>query len=184
MPTPRRLVEACAGAFLPHRRRGIIHAQQDADLGLLAFDHTTEIAQLRHRDVSRLDRQDDLFRLCNVAIVEEDTPIDSLVGTLLPIDGPGPDQSKCPPLELVRVVVCQLSRVRQGDRLTDDFVLSGAAENVIEAIADQADGERRNVDSDPPTVELLGCRDRGPAAAEWIEHYVAFVAAGGNDSFQ
>ena len=49
------------------------------------------------------------------------------------------------------------------------------AEGVMEAIADERDGEVRNVYAHPTPLQSFGDIDGGAAAAERIKHYIAFV---------
>ncbi len=49
---------------------------------------------------------------------------------------------------------------------------------------DKRDGQMRDVDADPSTAELLRRMDRGAAAAEGIEHDIAFVRRGAKNAFE
>ena len=51
-----------------------------------------------------------------------------------------------------------------------------AGEGVLQPFLDQADREMRDVDPDPVAPELLRRVNGGAAAAERVEHDVAFVA--------
>ncbi len=54
----------------------------------------------------------------------------------------------------------------------------------MQALLDEGDGEMRNVDADPAAVQALGHVQGGAAAAEGVQHQVAFVAAGSDDALQ
>ena len=49
---------------------------------------------------------------------------------------------------------------------------------------DERDGELRDVDANPVAAQLLGGVNRRAAAAEWVEHQIAGVAAGLDDALQ
>ena len=84
---------------------------------MLALDDTAKIAHLGRGDVAGLDREDDLLGLVAEAFVEVDPAVDPLVRALLPFGRPGTDQAERPPLELIGIILRQLRRVGQGDRL-------------------------------------------------------------------
>ena len=56
-------VEASFGGFFDHGFGGFFKAEEDAHLGFLATKDPDEIADLRDADATRLDGEDDLFRL-------------------------------------------------------------------------------------------------------------------------
>ena len=60
-----------------------VERQQDAQRSLLVLDHTTQITDVGGMQLPGLDREDNLFRLPGVAIVEVDPPVDALVRALL-----------------------------------------------------------------------------------------------------
>ena len=66
----------------------------------------------------------------------------------------------------------------------DGIGLQGAAEGVGHAAPDDADGQVGNVNADPAAVETLGGGHGRSAAAEGIQHHIAFGTAGGDDAFQ
>ena len=69
-------------------------------------------------------------------------------------------------------------------RSTSYRLLDALAEGVPQPVLDQRDGQVGDVDADPAAFEPLRDGDSRPAAAEGIEHEVAFVAAGFDDPFQ
>jgi hypothetical protein len=65
-----------------------------------------------------------------------------------------------------------------------DFELRSAFVAVFQPLFDQRDREMRDVDPDPFALQLLRRIHCRAATAERIEHYVAFVCAGGDYSFK
>ena len=56
-------VEASFSGFPGHWLGGFFEAEEDAHLGFFAIENSDEVADLRDADATRLDGEDDLFRL-------------------------------------------------------------------------------------------------------------------------
>jgi hypothetical protein len=96
-----------------------------------------------------------------------------------------PDPVQRPPLELILVLLRQLLRARQIDRLTHhlDLVLQ-LRECVFHTTPDQVDRQVRDVDPDPVPVELLRRMHRRPAPAERIEDDIAGLTRRFHNAFE
>ena len=57
-------------------------------------------------------------------------------------------------------------------------------EGIDQAAADERNGEMGDVDADPTAVQLLPGVNGRAAAAEGIEHHIAFVRGGRDDAFE
>ena len=55
---------------------------------------------------------------------------------------------------------------------------------ILQTFLDQRNGEMRDVDADPLPVQFMRRMHRGAAAAERIEHHVARVGRGGENTFE
>jgi hypothetical protein len=66
----RRLVEAGFGGFLFHRLGRQVHADQNSDFCLLAFDHAAQVADVGGVECPGFDGQNDLFGLAAFFVVE------------------------------------------------------------------------------------------------------------------
>ena len=88
-----------------------------------------------------LDREDNLFRLPSVAIVEVDPPVDTLVRALLAFSRSSAHQTERPPLELVWVGRGQRFGVWDRHWFPDHLVslLDVVAVGVFQSVADQCD---------------------------------------------
>ena len=84
-------------------------------------------------------------------VVEEDPPVNPLVGPFLLLDRPRADQPERPPLELIGVLFRQARGAVEINRLADHIVgvLDVLAEGVAQPVLDQGDGQVRDVDADP-----------------------------------
>src|SRR5450756_1594397 len=96
---PGRGVEAGCRRLFAHRPGRLLHADQDADHGLLAVDDAAELVHVGTARVAGLHADDDLLHVGAVAFVKVDAPVDALVGALLALDAPGVDLVERPPLE-------------------------------------------------------------------------------------
>ena len=63
-------------------------------------------------------------------------------------------------------------------------ILSQSDAVLFETLFDHVDGKIGDVDAHPTTVEFFRHRHRSTTAAERIQHHVAFVAAGPDDTLQ
>jgi hypothetical protein len=88
-----------------------------------------------------------------------------------------------PPLELILVAGGQIAGSVQVLRGAVNLELD-AREGIAQALLDQRDGEMRDVDADPLALELLGGVNGGAAAAERVEHHVAFVRGDREDALE
>ena len=122
MLAPRGGVEASGRHFSSHGLGWCVERQQNAQRGLLALDHTTQTPNVGGMQLPGLDREDNLFRLPGVAIVEVDPPVDALVRALLAFSWSSTHQAERPPLELVRVGRGQRFGVLDRHRFSDHLV--------------------------------------------------------------
>ena len=163
---------------MEHGFRRFFEAEEDADFGFFALDGRRADRGRGRRDVPGLDGEDDLLGVSAAVVVEVEPSVDALVRALLLLGRTRAHQAERPPLELVRVLLGQLRCASRVGRLADDLVgvLDLGAEGIAQALLDQGDGQVGDVDADPAAAELLRGGDRRAAAAEGIEHDVAFVA--------
>ena len=161
-------VEAGFDGFLLHGTCGRLEGYEQGEVGFFALHIRFERGDLAALHVAALDLHDDALRLAAVVVEEVDVAVYAGVRALLAVArGAGIDQSERPPLELVAVVEREGLGAGQVFRLADDLVGAQVfAERVVQAVADERDGEMRDVDADPAAVQALGGGDRSSAAAE------------------
>ena len=179
-------VKAGGEGFLEHWGGGFGQGDEQGQLGFFPFQVAFEGGNHTPVDGAAFDLHDDALGLAAVVVEEVDVAVHAGVGAFAAVaGGAGCGEAQGPPFELVAILLGQ--GVGAGDILgeADDFVgLQFAAEGVGHAAADDADGEVGDVDADPAAVEALGGGHGGAAAAEGIQHDVAFGGAGGDDAFQ
>lgn len=85
-PVMGQALESRRDRFQPHRLRGILHGDEDADGRLLAVHDMAEVPELRHGDAARLHRDDDRLELADAVALENDLAVNALVRALLALD--------------------------------------------------------------------------------------------------
>ena len=127
---------------------------------------------LAAREDDSLHREDDLFRIAVLFIVEEQAPVDSFVRALFLFRRSRSDEVKRPPLELVRIILRELFRALDGCRFTLNVVglRNRIRECIPQAAFDQTDREVGDIDAYPVAASLLGGGDRSAAAAEGVKN--------------
>ena len=186
-----RLAEAIvektmARRFAQHLARGRCQGDENAARGLLALHRADEVTHVANGDILAALHRDDHRRKISLgeARAHPANAIDATIGTLLLATlRHRINQRDRPPLELVLVPRRQIARTGQ--------ILRGALhvkddgrEGILHAPLDQRDGEMRDVDAHPAAPKLFGGMNGGAAAAEGVEHDVAWITGCGHDAFE
>ena len=82
-------------------------------------------------------------------IVKIDPAVDSFIATFLLLNWSRADETKCPPLELIGILLRQFLSIRQRDRFTNDFEFNAIAERIIKPMFYKCDCKMRNINADP-----------------------------------
>jgi hypothetical protein len=127
----------------------------------------------------------DLTSLLAVNIAEEFQAVDAAIRALLSaLEGLGVDERNRPPLELVFVPGGEVARCVEVAWRADHIKFAACSKSILKPLFDQGNGEVGDVDPNPLAFKFLRGMNGGTATAEWIEHHVAFLAAGLNDAFE
>src|SRR5665811_2412829 len=106
---PRRFIVAGGCRLFAHGFRRLLHGDKYADLRFLALNNAAQITQMR----------DGLLGLPLGLVVEVQSAVDALVGSLLLLLGTSSDETQGPPLELVRIMVGEPLGVGNRDGLAN-----------------------------------------------------------------
>ena len=136
--------------------------------------------------MAALDLHDHALGLAAAIVEEVDVAVHARIGALAFVLGRASiDQAERPPFELVAVVLGEGGGAGRVFGVAEDGIGTQVlAEGVAQAVADEGDGDVRDVDPDPVAVEPFGRGNRGAAAAERVEDDIALGAAGVDDAFE
>jgi len=195
-----RFIVAGRQRRLDHGLRRRLQCDEQANRRTLLLQHADEFIDDRAAHLARLHLHDDLARLrlaFPVLLEEVDDAVYALVRAFLALARPRrpahrlrAHQRQRPPLELIATLVgricSQFAGAGFGGGLADDRIVRARdqAEHIKQAILLKRNAEVGDVDADPAAPEFVRGGDGGAAAAEGIQHDIAFVRRRADNTLQ
>ena len=80
-------VESGFGGFAEHGFCRFLEAEEDSDFGFLAFEGSTQVADLRDGDTSGFYGEENLFGFAGLVVMEVEASVDAAVGSFFLLGG-------------------------------------------------------------------------------------------------